>query len=46
MILPDKEGQWVASNIGWLTPLVGVLAFALGYKLWIRSINRYQSAGG
>jgi ABC-2 type transport system permease protein len=45
-VLLDKDGQWVSSNIGWLTPLVGVLAFALGYKLWIRSINRYQSAGG
>jgi ABC-2 type transport system permease protein len=29
----------------YLTPLVGVVTFGLGYALWVAGVNRYQSAG-
>jgi ABC-2 type transport system permease protein len=45
-VLLDQDGQTFPSWIGWLTPLVGLLAFGLGYKIWMQAINRYQGAGG
>jgi ABC-2 type transport system permease protein len=45
-VLLDKDGQLFPGWIGWLTPLVGVLAFAGAYRLWMHGVNRYQGAGG
>jgi ABC-2 type transport system permease protein len=45
-VLLGKDGQFFPEWVGWLTPLVGLAAFALAYKVWMRGVNRYQGAGG
>jgi len=45
-VLLDKDGALFPGWIGWLTPLVGVLAFTGAYRVWMRGVNRYQGAGG
>lgn len=45
-VLLDQEGQLFPGWIGWLTPLVGVLVFLVAYRVWMRGVNRYSSAGG
>lgn len=45
-VLLDQEGQLFPGWIGWLTPVVGVLVFLIAYRVWIRGVNRYSSAGG
>jgi len=45
-VLLGKKGQVFPGWVGWLTPLVGVGAFLLAYRVWMRGIDRYQGAGG
>jgi ABC-2 type transport system permease protein len=45
-VLLDKEGQLLPGWIGWLTPVVGTVAFSGAYRVWMRGVNRYQGAGG
>lgn len=45
-VLLDQEGHLFPGWIGWLTPLVGISLFLVAYRVWMRGVNRYSSAGG
>lgn len=38
-------GTGVLVRIGWLSPLVGLLAFALAYRFWEYGLSKYQGTG-
>lgn len=44
--LLTKETPLLSSWTMWIVPVVGPLVYWLGYHLWMRSVNRYQGAGG
>jgi ABC-2 type transport system permease protein len=41
----SEDGLHLNPGVGLLTPLVGVLVFALGYAFWRAGIDRYQGTG-
>lgn len=45
-VLLDKEGALFPGWTGWLTPVVGAVAFGGAYRVWMRGVNHYQGAGG
>lgn len=45
-VLLGKDGTIFPGWIGWLAPVVGVLALGFAYRMWMRGVNRYQGAGG
>ncbi|GGH47358.1 ABC transporter permease [Paenibacillus silvae] len=44
--LLTKETPLLSSWTMWIVPVVGPLVYWLGYRLWMRSVNKYQGAGG
>lgn len=46
MIVLGKDSGAVPEVVGWLTPLVGPVAFWFAYRFWMRGVDRYQGAGG
>jgi len=38
-------GQGRLAALGWATPLVGVVVFALSYRLWLHGLASYQGTG-
>jgi ABC-2 type transport system permease protein len=45
-ILIGKHSEIFPDWTGWLTPMVGMAIFTVAYRAWMRSVNRYQGAGG
>jgi len=45
-VLLGKDGDLFPGWIGWLAPVVGMLALGFAYWVWMRGVNRYQGAGG
>lgn len=41
-----KEAPLLGNFGMWIAPFIGPLTFWAGYRFWMRSVNRYQSAGG
>ncbi|MNK62674.1 hypothetical protein D3C87_818610 [compost metagenome] len=45
-LLGKEDGSLLpAQQLGFLTPLVGLLWFGLAYAVWKRGVNRYQGTG-
>ncbi|WP_078547790.1 ABC transporter permease [Litchfieldia alkalitelluris] len=43
--LLEKDINYFHANIGYLTPVVGIVFFFLAYHLWMFGLNRYKSTG-
>lgn len=44
-VLLEKETPFFPDNIGYFSPLVGIIFFAAAYYIWMLGLKRYKSTG-
>ncbi|MBT2687327.1 ABC-2 family transporter protein [Bacillus sp. ISL-47] len=44
-VLLEKETPFFPHNMGYLSPLVGIVFFAIAYYIWMLGLKRYKSTG-
>lgn len=44
-VLLEKETPFFPENIGYYSPLVGIVFFSIAYSIWMLGLKRYKSTG-
>ncbi|WP_320414837.1 ABC-2 family transporter protein [Cytobacillus firmus] len=44
-VLLEKETPFFPENIGYYSPLVGIVFFFIAYSIWMLGLKRYKSTG-